>query len=251
VSAIAPDTILALFLILCRVGACITIAPGFSSQHIPVRVRLYVALAASMALAPMLIDGVRARVADDGAPTLVLLIATEIGTGLLIGFVARLFFVALQMITVAMTQAIGLSAMPGAAPEDGAQVPALSTLYSTTATTLMFVAGLHTELLRGLAESYGTLPPGASFPAQAALVDIADQTAATFLVALRIGSPFIVYSIVVNFAIGITNKLTPQIPVYFIATPFVLVGGLMLLAVTISDFFGYFQQAFSTWLARG
>lgn len=250
-SAITPETILAIFLIFCRVGACILMAPGFSSQHIPTRVRLYVALAASLALAPLLIDGVRARVSDDSAPSLLFLIFTELATGLLIGFVARLFFMALQVITVAMTQAIGLSAMPGTVMEDDAQVPALSTLYSTTAVTLMFVAGLHTELLRGLAESYTTIPPGGAFPAQAALVDIADQTAATFLVALRIGSPFIVYSIVVNFAIGITNKLTPQIPIYFIATPFVLVGGLFLLAITVSDFFGYFQQAFAAWLARG
>ena len=41
----------------------------------------------------------------------------------------------------------------------------------------------------------------------------------------------------VNFAIGVTNKLTPQIPVYFIATPFVMLGGLFLLLLTVHDFF--------------
>ncbi len=158
---------------------------------------------------------------------------------------------ALQFITVAMTQAIGLSALPGTVMEDNEQVPALSTLYSTTAVTLMFVAGLHTELLRGLIDSYRAIPPGGVFATRVALVDITDQTSAAFAMALRVGSPFIVYSIVVNFAIGVTNKLTPQIPIYFIATPFVLIGGLFLLALTMRDFFGSFQEAFTSWLVNG
>ena len=227
------------------------IAPGFSSQHIPVRVRLYVALAASLAMTPLLIDSVRPVVGDGSGPSLLGIVFSESATGLLIGFVARVFFMALQFIAVAMTQAIGMSAMPGTVVEDNEQMPALATLYTTTAVTLMFVAGLHTELLRGLIDSYGAIPPGGVFASRIALIDIADQTSAAFVTALRIGSPFIVYSIVVNFAIGVTNKLTPQIPIYFIAMPFVLMGGLFLLALTVRDFFGAFQEAFLSWLING
>jgi len=71
----------------------------------------------------------------------------------------------------------------------------------------------------GLVDSYTTIPPGPTFGARVALVDIADQAERAFLVALRIGSPFIVYSIIVNFALGVANKLTPQIPVFFIGVP--------------------------------
>jgi flagellar biosynthetic protein FliR len=251
VIAVTPQSVVAVFAIFCRIGGCLLIAPGFSSQHVPVRVRLYVALAASLAMTPLLIDGVRPAVGDGAGPAILGVLFSETATGLLIGFVARIFFVALQFITVAMTQAIGLSALPGTAVEDNDQVPALSTLYTTTATTLMFVAGLHTELLRGLIDSYRAIPPGGVFAARVALVDIADQTSAAFVTALRIGSPFVVYSIVVNFAIGVTNKLTPQIPIYFIATPFVLIGGLFLLALTVRDFFGTFQAAFTSWLING
>ena len=52
----------------------------------------------------------------------------------------------------------------------------------------------------------------------------------------------------VNFAIGVTNKLTPQIPVYFIATPFVMLGGLFLLLLTVHDFLDYFVAALDAWL---
>ena len=46
------------------------------------------------------------------------------------------------------------------------------------------------------------------------------------MVVIRLGSPFIAYAILVNLAIGFVNKLTPQIPVYFISLPFVIAGGL-------------------------
>ena len=70
-------------------------------------------------------------------------------------------------------------------------------------------------------------------------------------VALRIGSPFIIYSIIVNFTIGVTNKLMPQLPVFFIATPFVLIGGLFLLLMTAPDFIEHFEAAFAAWLLEG
>ncbi|MCJ2140892.1 flagellar biosynthetic protein FliR [Methylobacterium sp. E-066] len=69
--------------------------------------------------------------------------------------------------------------------------------------------------------------------------------------ALRLTSPFIVYSMVVNFALGLANKLTPQIPIFFVATPFLLFGGLMLLLFLSTDLFGQFALAYGQWLRRG
>ncbi len=250
-SFVTTETLLAVFAIFCRIGGCLLIAPGFSAVQVPTRVRLFIAIGISLALSPLLIDTVQPKVGDGSGLTLLPLLFTELVTGLFIGLAARLFFLALQTITVAMTQAIGLSPIPGTIGDGVEQVPALTMLFTLTATTLMFITGLHVELLRGLVHSYAALPPGQPFQARLVLVDVADQVAATFLIALRIGSPFILYSIIVNFAIGITNKLMPQLPVFFIAMPFVLVGGLMLLLITARDFIEHFQGALGTWILGG
>ena len=171
----------------------------------------------------------------------------ELARGLLIGLIARLLFMALQVITVFMTQLIGLSSMPGTSLPDE-QVPALANLFSITAAALMFIVGLHAQLVRGLVDSYAALPPGAGFGVQPALADIADKGSTAFFAALRIGAPFIAYSVLVNFAVGITNKLVPQIPVYFIATPFILIGGLFLLLFSLHDILSYFVATLDSWL---
>ena len=41
---LSPDNVLAVFLIFCRIGACLLIIPGFSSNHVPVKVRLFIAI---------------------------------------------------------------------------------------------------------------------------------------------------------------------------------------------------------------
>ena len=60
------------------------------------------------------------------------------------------------------------------------------------------------------------------------LARLADAFSSTFILALQISSPFIVYALIINLMVGIANKMVPQIPVYFISTPFVLAGGLLL-----------------------
>jgi flagellar biosynthesis protein FliR len=248
VIAIGPDTILSTFAIFCRVGACLMIAPGFSNSQVPVRIRLYLAIAVSLALAPMLLADVKPLVADAGVPSLLGMLFGELARGLLIGLIARLLFMALQLIATGITQLIGLSAMPGTSMPDE-QAPALANLFSLAAATLMFVAGLHAQLIHGLVDSYVALPPGSAFDTRPALAEIADKGGAAFLVALRIGAPFIAYSVLVNFAVGVTSKLAPQIPVYFIAAPFVMLGGLFLLLFSVHDLFSYFVAALDSWLS--
>lgn len=83
------------------------------------------------------------------------------------------------------------------------------------------------------------------------LEQFAEQMGRTFLLALRICSPFIVYTVVVNFAIGLINKLTPTIPVYFISMPFVIAGGLYFLYLVIAEAIMIFLDGYFQWLQLG
>ena len=102
----------------------------------------------------------------------------------------------------------------------------LATLISLAAIALLFAANLHWELLRGLVASYDVVPVGADFNARLALKQIADVLGESFRLALRIASPYVIYALVVNLALALVNRLTPQVQVFFVATPFVAAGGL-------------------------
>lgn len=247
---ITPDTLLHAFLIFCRIGACLMLMPGFSSPRVPVRLRLFIAVGVTLALSPFVLPAF-APFTEPGPATLLRIIVSETMTGALIGLMARLFFLALQTIATAMATTAGLGQLPGL-PIDEAEASApFVTLITMTAVTLMFVTNQHAEVIRALAGSYTRIAPGTAFEAQAGLIQMADRASETFYLALRIGSPFMIYGVVVNLAIGIMNKLTPQIPVYFISLPFVIAGGLFLLYFSGPETLRLFMTAFSAWLVRG
>ena len=53
-----------------------------------------------------------------------------------------------------------------------------------------------------------------------------------------------------NFSFGLVNKMTPQIPVYFISLPFLIAGGLFLTYSILIQMLPTFLKGFSDWLAR-
>ncbi|TXN71836.1 flagellar biosynthesis protein FliR [Methylobacterium sp. WL18] len=245
------DSVLGVFMIFCRIGGCMLIAPGLSSARVAPRIRLLIALTVSLALAPMLLpklgDGLRASAPAD----ILWWIACETLTGLAIGLFGRAFFYALETMGTAIATMIGLGGIPGTPVADNEAESVAGSLIMMAATMLVFATDLHWELFRGLVASYDRIPPGNPFGSRPMLAGLVDRTGAAFVMALRLASPFIVYSMVVNFALGLANKLTPQIPIFFIATPFILFGGLMLFMLLSTDLFGQFILAYGQWLRRG
>ena len=53
---------------------------------------------------------------------------------------------------------------------------------------------------------------------------------------------------VINLAVGLINKLTPQIPVYFISLPFVIAGGLLIAYFSAEDSLRLFMMGFERWV---
>ncbi len=247
-TGIGSSTVLAVCLLFCRIGGVLMLMVGVSSARVPTQVRLFLAFGLTLAVAPMLIDQASAAITDDAPVTLLRLIVAETFTGLFIGFLGRLFFLALQMLSHAMAMTVGFS-MPGASVEDQEALPAMTTLIMLTATLMFFLTDQHVKVLEAVISSYNVLPVAGVFDPQGSLIEVTDTLSAAFWLALRLASPFIIYGLVINFTLGLVNKMTPSIPVYFISMPFVLFGGLMLFYFTAVEFQQLFVLGFSNWLA--
>ncbi len=248
--ALAPRAALGAFVLFCRIGGCLMLAPGFSNTQIPTQVRLFVALAVTLTLTPLLLERVPSEALAD--PILALkTIAVESLVGGMIGVLARLFYFALEALAVGAASMLGFSSPSGFQIETDEPMAPLATLISLAAIALLFAANLHWELLRGLVASYDVIPVGADFNARLALKQIADVLGESFRLALRIASPYVIYALVVNLALALVNRLTPQVQVFFVATPFVAAGGLILLYFTIKPAIEAFISGFGVWLISG
>ncbi|KAB2917478.1 MAG: flagellar biosynthesis protein FliR [Hyphomicrobiaceae bacterium] len=248
---IGPDTVLLAFVLFCRIGGCLMLMPGFSSSRIPVQVRLFVAVAITLALAPVLVPVLQKALPDLSPQRQLALLVSETMVGALVGLMGRLFFMALQFMATAAAMFIGFGTMPGAPIEDSEPVPAFATIVTLTATVLFFLTEQHWEVLRALLGSYSALPVTEFIAIEFSLGKLTDALSSAFLLALQVSSPFIVYALIINLTVGIASKLVPQIPVYFISLPFVLAGGLIMLYFTIGETLRLFVTGFMAWLAAG
>jgi flagellar biosynthesis protein FliR len=249
--ALGPRATLGAFLLFCRIGGCLMLAPGFSSSQIPTQVRLFVALAVTLTLTPLLIDRIPASALGDDPVLTLKLVAVESLVGGSIGFLARIFFAALETLASGAAQMLGFANPFGMEIESGEALAPLATLISLAALTLLFAVDLHVELLRGLLASYEVVPVGADFNARFALREIADALGESFRLTLRIASPYVIYALIVNLALSLVNRLTPQIQIFYVAMPFVAAGGLALLYFTAKPAIEAFLMGFAAWLVSG
>ncbi|WP_374329579.1 flagellar biosynthetic protein FliR [Aestuariivirga sp.] len=243
--------LIGLWLLFCRIGGCLLLAPGFSSPRVPVHLRLFLALGITAAVFPMMSSIIPEAISAMSPDHLVWLIPREATIGILIGLLARCFFLALQFAATATSNFIGLSGIPGIPLEESDTGSPLATLVSTASVALVFTLGLHVELLRAVVDSYAVMPLGTPLSAEMLLSNLLRSLAETWHLALRLSAPFLLYGVVVNFALGVGNRFAQQLSMYHATTGAVMLGGFLMLYLVWIDWATVFADAYRSWLVDG
>lgn len=222
------EAILVPFLVFCRVGACFMLLPGLSSERIPVQLRLFIAVAVSLALTPLVYDSVRPATGEQPS-NLLAMIMIETSTGILLGFLVRVLFMALEFAATSMANFAGYGSVFSRAMDNNDPSSPFASLITMPAIVLFFITNQHVNVIRMLERSYEAFKVGVSIAAPPNLQAIVTQVGTAFKLTLQLSAALLIYSLTVNLAFGFLNKMVPQIPIYFVSTPFVVLGGLFLL----------------------
>ncbi len=238
------------FLVFSRLGAALSLLPGFSESYVPTRFRLILAGLLTFVVAPVVLSHLPPI--PRTVPGLLLLEGSEIGIGLFMGVVTRTAFTALETAGSLISMQSGLSAAVAFNPTTATQSALTSSFLAAVALVVIFVADIHHLMLRALVESYAIFPPGAPIP----VGDFADALtrliSSSFSLGLRIAAPFVVFGVIFFLGLGILARLMPQMQVFFVSQPaqillgLVIFSGVMVAAVTV--FLGSFQDAISIFL---
>jgi len=231
-----------------RLGSCLMLMPGFANARIPVKFRLLLALALTVSTLPLLTPFLQPVMQDITLPSLLLAMLAEMLIGASFGLMVQALFWAIQFIATIIAMSMGFSGQPGVGIIDSMPEAPLANLVSLSALACFFALDGHLVAIEGLISSYNTLPPSLLLQPQAALIDLVDMLSKGFLTILRLGAPFVLYAILINFATGLINRLTPTIPVYFISLPFVIAGGLVLLYFLLPELLHFFSTELAQWL---
>jgi flagellar biosynthetic protein FliR len=216
------------FLVFLRVGAVMTLLPAFGEQNVPLRVRLALAFAFTMIVAPA-VGAALGEVLSSGA-SFGLIAGGEVAAGLAMGIAFRLVVIALQMAGTIAANVTSLSQVFGGAGVD--PQPAISNILLISGLALAVMLGLHIRVAEALIGSYLVLPAG-RLPEPADLAEWGvGQVASAFSLAFVLAAPFTIGALLYNLALGAINRAMPQLMVAFVGAPAITWGTLVLFALS-------------------
>lgn len=211
-----------LLMVFLRVGAAVSLFPGFGDRTLPARVKLAIALVFSLIVTPAIPGpGILSF------PQILSIGGAEILTGLVFGLALRLLVLALQTAGSIAAQSTSLSQILGGMAAE--PMPAMGHVLVLSGITLAIVLGLHVRVAEYLIQSYILLPTGSAIAPQDLASWGTGQVARMFALALSLAAPFVIASLVYNLALGAINRAMPQLMVAFVGAPFITFGGLFLL----------------------
>jgi flagellar biosynthetic protein FliR len=225
--AFPPTTLITLLLVSARIAAWLMVAPPLATGGIPKTVR--VALSVAMALPMVPAQRVHAPVAEFVPVMSALVEQVLIGAGL--GFLTRLLFAAIETAGGLLDLFGGFSLSAAYEPLTTTMTSIFGRFYALLATTLIFVTNAHLLIFQGLMRTFRALPLDGHLELGRLDKQIVSGATDLFVAALQIAGPVLVVLFVADIALGVLNRIAPQLNAFAMSFPvkigltLMLVGG--------------------------
>jgi flagellar biosynthetic protein FliR len=222
-----------------RISGLVMAAPVIGSRAAPTRVRIILAMAIALVVVPIL--PTPPAVALMSAAGLLISIQ-QLLIGVAMGFAVRMVFMALEFAgqLTGQQMALGFAAMID--PQTGTQVPVVSQFYIVFGTLLFLSLDGHLILIEVLVESFHTLPVGVEGLSRADLWQVANWASWLMASALMISLPAVIALLVVNFAFGVMAKAAPQLNIFAVGFPLLLILGMVVVWLSFAAIDGHFVR---------
>lgn len=210
-----------------RIGACFLAAPVFAANFIPPRVRLLLAGAVTIIVAPLLPVPSITPFSMAG----VIVTIHQIIIGLALAFVLQLIFDALAMGGQLLSNTMGLGFAYNVDPLRGVGTPVLGQLYMILVTLTFLALNGHLLLIELLAQGFTTLPVGQTGLGSEQLWNVVAWGSQLFTGALMVALPGMTALLVVNLAFGVMSRAAPSLNLFAVGFPISLIFGLVIIYV--------------------
>jgi flagellar biosynthetic protein FliR len=234
-----------------RLGAFLMVAPLYGAVFVPARIRIVLALAITLAIAPILPPPPQFPLFSAES---LLIAAQQVLIGVASGFVMQLLFDTVGLGGQLLANSMGLSFAFNVDPQRGASTPALGQFYLVIVTLTFLSLDGHLRLIEVLVDGFKALPVATTGIGSAGLWRLTEFGGTLFSGALLVALPGVTALMIVNIAFGVISRAAPTLNLYAVGFPISLVFGLAILLLGLpamqAAFIGLIQTGFSllaTW----
>jgi flagellar biosynthetic protein FliR len=219
----------AMTLTLVRVSGMVAFAPFFSSTALTLRTKAVFVGAVAYLLAPLVAALPRAQV-DLGFSALL----GELSVGLVYGLTLTLLNEMLLFAGQIEGVQFSFSMVNLLDPTSSIQTPLMGDLFQLMGTLVVIAAGLDRILLASMARSFRVAPLGCYALAPVTALGIVRAAGGIFLAAVELAAPVLAATLLVEAAVALLGKLSPQLPVMSLTVPLKTLTGFALLTGSLA-----------------
>jgi flagellar biosynthetic protein FliR len=219
----------AMTLVTVRISGVVALAPFFSSTALPIRAKAVFTLTVAYLLAPLVaaLPSAQTEISFSG-------LMGELAVGLIYGLSIAL----LNEMLLFAGQIVGLqfsfSLVNLLDPASSIQTPLLGELFQLMGTLVVITAGLDRILLASMVRSFHAVPLGSFAVAPVTTSGIVHAAGGIFLAGVELASPVLAATLLVEVAVSLLGKLSPQLPVMSLTVPLKTLTGFALLGGSLA-----------------
>ena len=216
-------------LILTRFAGVFIALPGIGTEQIPSSFKYWAALALSLALAS---TGIRAK-EPAHFMELALMLSSEFMFGYVIGAIPSFIVAGAAVAGQAVAGTIGLAQANMIDVSLGGSVAVLSRIKALFTTAVFLAIDGHHAVIRAATMTSDTISLGVFRPDALVAEVLLNQLVMSFQMALAIAAPVLITSLITQFVLGLISKFVPQLNIFLITMPLLLLVGLYVVEHTL------------------
>ncbi|MCB5161976.1 flagellar biosynthetic protein FliR [Marinomonas algarum] len=222
-----------------RIGAFIMALPLFGSQLVSVRVRAAFAFVIAIIVTPI----INVPSYDPISPAYVVLIAEQLIIGFVLGFVITVLFQLFSLAGQLAAMKAGLGFAMSNDPANGISVATMGQYYLSMVALAFLGTNGHLVVIEYLVESFNYWPIGSGFNSER-YWQVVLLGGWMFEKALLIVLPLAIAVLVINLSFGVVAKASPQLNVFALGFPVIMLFSLFFFWVMLEDFLDIYRLFF-------
>lgn len=229
-----------------RIAAVVATAPVLGARNVPNRLKILLVVALTVVIAPTVpaVPNVD-PISIDALAIIAQQLLIGAASGLLMAMVISAFNIGGEIIASQM----GLGFASIVDPQNGVMTPTISQFYVILMTLVFVSLNGHLIIIQELANSFQTLPISAEGLHRANFWSVVTFAEHMFKGAIVMALPAITTLLIVNLALGIVMRASPQFNILSIGFPVTLTLGFVIMLVTLPVIVPQFSQAFEVGLS--
>jgi flagellar biosynthetic protein FliR len=231
---------------LLRILALISTAPVFSEKQISKKVKIGLGGLIVILVAP----GLPVSTVPIFSAAGLWLAAQQILIGVALGLTMQFAFAAIRLAGEVIGMQMGLSFATFFDPSGGPNTPVLARLLNLLAMLLFLSFNGHLWLISLLVDSFHTLPIQAEPLNGNGFLALTQAGSLIFINGMMLALPLICLLLTLNMALGLLNRMTPQLSVFVIGFPVTMTIGIMTIGMMMPMLAPFCEHLFGEFFDR-